>query len=146
MQIGKESKISESFYVYDGRHLSIGKNCDIGAFAKIWDFGRIQIGDNLLCSHNLTMVGGTHSTADFSNISGPITIGDDIWIGVNVTIVGPVNIGDGAIIGANSLVTKDVPAGAIYAGTPAKLIRYREGYGDNLAVGSSEKTNSTETY
>jgi acetyltransferase-like isoleucine patch superfamily enzyme len=52
-------------------------------------------------------------------------IGNDCWIGQDAVIMSGVNIGNGAIIGARALVTSDVPPFAIYAGIPAKLIRYR---------------------
>lgn len=52
-------------------------------------------------------------------------IGNDVWIGLNSTILGGVRIGDGAIIAAHSLVTKDVPDYAIVGGIPAKILRYR---------------------
>ena len=55
----------------------------------------------------------------------PVFIGNDVWIGANVTICNGVNIGDGAIIAANSVVNSDVPPYAIYGGLPAKLIRFR---------------------
>lgn len=61
----------------------------------------------------------------FDDKSENINIGNDIWIGLNVTIMGGVTIGDGAIIAAHSVVTKDVPPYAIYGGVPARLIRYR---------------------
>lgn len=52
-------------------------------------------------------------------------IGNDVWIGINVSLIGGVKIGDGAIIASHSVVTKDVPPYSIYGGVPAKLIRYR---------------------
>ncbi|MBO9552016.1 CatB-related O-acetyltransferase [Pseudomonas sp.] len=52
-------------------------------------------------------------------------IGHDVWIGEGVLIKGGVTIGTGAVIGMGSVVTKDVPPYAIYAGNPARLIRYR---------------------
>lgn len=52
-------------------------------------------------------------------------IGNDVWVGENVTIKGGVKIGDGAVIGMNALVTKDVPPYAIVGGNPTKIIRYR---------------------
>ncbi|MGG5886726.1 CatB-related O-acetyltransferase [Falsiroseomonas sp. HC035] len=54
-----------------------------------------------------------------------IIIGHDVWIGSNVMISGGVSIGDGAIIASGSVVTKNVPAYAVFGGTPAKLIRFR---------------------
>ena len=56
----------------------------------------------------------------------PVTnIGNDVWVGLRVTIKAGVNIGTGAVIGAGSVVTHDVPPYAIVAGIPAKIIRYR---------------------
>lgn len=52
-------------------------------------------------------------------------IGNDVWTGLNVTILGGVTIGDGAIVAAGSVVTKDVPPYAIVGGLPAKIIRFR---------------------
>lgn len=56
---------------------------------------------------------------------GPVSIGNDVWIGTQSTILTGVTIGDGAIIAANSVVSKDVPPYAIVGGTPAKILRYR---------------------
>ncbi|MCO4641097.1 CatB-related O-acetyltransferase [uncultured Streptococcus sp.] len=56
---------------------------------------------------------------------GDIVIGDDVWIGVNVTILSGVKIGQGAIIAAGSVVTKDVEPYSIYGGVPARLIKKR---------------------
>jgi len=53
------------------------------------------------------------------------TIGNDVWIGANATILAGITVGNGAIIGAHSLVTTDVEPYSIVAGTPAKLIRFR---------------------
>jgi len=56
---------------------------------------------------------------------GNVVIGNDVWIGSGATILSGVTIGDGAVIGANALVANDVPAYAVSAGNPAKVIRYR---------------------
>jgi len=54
---------------------------------------------------------------------GPVTIGSNVWIGDNVTIMGPVRIGDGVVVGANSVVTHDVPDNVIIGGIPAKILK-----------------------
>lgn len=54
---------------------------------------------------------------------GPVTIGDNVWIGEKATVVGGVTIGEGAVIGANSVVTHDIPAFAVAAGCPAKVVK-----------------------
>ena len=58
-------------------------------------------------------------------LKGDTVVGNDVWIGQNVTILPGVHIGDGAIIGLNSVVTKDVPPYTIVAGNPAKIVRKR---------------------
>lgn len=56
---------------------------------------------------------------------GDVRIGNDVWIGLNATILSGVTIGDGAVVAACSVVTRDVPAYAIVGGNPARLLRYR---------------------
>lgn len=62
---------------------------------------------------------------DSSITANSTVIGNDCWIGRDAVIMSGVSVGDGAIVGARALVTSDVPPFAIYAGIPAKLIRYR---------------------
>jgi len=54
---------------------------------------------------------------------GPVSIGDNVWIGDNVVILGPASIGSGAIIGANSVVRGIVPPNSMVAGAPARLVK-----------------------
>jgi len=61
---------------------------------------------------------------EFTEIK-PVAIGNDVWIGINVTIMGGVKIGDGSIIGAGAVVTGNVDPYAIVAGCPARVIGYR---------------------
>lgn len=61
----------------------------------------------------------------YNRFKSPVVIGSDVWIAAGAVITRGVSIGHGAVIGANAVVTKDVPAYAIVAGSPAKFIKYR---------------------
>lgn len=53
----------------------------------------------------------------------PIIIGNNVWIGGNVTFMPGVTVGDNVVVGAGSVVTKDIPSGTVAAGVPCKIIR-----------------------
>lgn len=102
--------------------VNIGKYCSI-AKGVVVDCG---------FGHNITYASTYPFNSNFGidvphNVvcKGDINIGNDVWIGEDVMIMSGVTIGDGAIIGARSLVTKDVPPYSIFAGSPAKFLRYR---------------------
>ena len=64
-----------------------------------------------------------HINNEVETISrGPIIVHDDVWIGINATIMSGVEIGQGAVVAAGAVVTKDVPDGMVYAGNPARKI------------------------
>ncbi len=125
VSVGEDCQFSESLYILYGHNLAFGAGCRLGTHARIYDFSPIKISKNLLASHGITLISGTHHTDTYDPIPGPITIGQNVWIGINVTIVGPVIIGDNAVIGANSLVIRDIPDNAIVAGVPAKILRLK---------------------
>ena len=55
-----------------------------------------------------------------------MVIEDFVWLGTNVTIVPGVRIGEGAVVAAGSVVTKNVPSGAVVGGNPAVVIKFRD--------------------
>lgn len=106
--------------------------------------GNVTIGEECIIAPNVFISSGTHIynlkpeltireqekyAADNSienQYDKPVTIGNDVWIGVNSVILPGVSIGDHCIIGANAVVTKDVESGKIVAGIPAKVIGLRQ--------------------
>lgn len=95
----------------------IGRNTSFNNYGMgIVIHKRTVIGDNCEISHHVT-IGGR---GGFYEV--PV-IGNDVFIGTGATILGPVKIGDGSIIGANAVVLHDVPAHAVAAGNPARVIK-----------------------
>lgn len=126
-----ESKVGSYTYICGDTGLSqvsVGKFCSIGPngrFGLGWHPTQGMVSCHPVFFSTMKQVGITFSDKDYFEERKRVVIGNDVWIGESVTIFGGVTIGDGAIIGAGALVNKDVPAYAIYAGVPAKLIRYR---------------------
>lgn len=111
--------------------MSLGDYSGIGINAKIG--GACTIGKYVMMGPNCTIYSRNHKFSDLSrpmmeqgySEDLPVEIGDDVWIGGNVTILPGVKIGSHSIIGACSVVTKDVPEYAIVAGNPAQVKKYR---------------------
>lgn len=105
------------------RYFVISKTTEIGEGAYFahpfsTEINAKSIGKNFSCRH-LTTIG---NKKDGDNENRPV-IGDNVNLGVNVTIIGPVHIGDNVIVGAGSVVVKDVPSNCVVAGNPAKKIK-----------------------
>lgn len=118
------------FYSECGKNITVGENVFINACCKFQDQGGITIGNNCLIGHNVTIATLNH---DFNpkkraNINpNSVTIGDNVWIASDSSILPNVVIGDGAIVGAGSVVTKNVPKNTVVAGNPARIIKEIEG-------------------
>ena len=127
-QVGAFCKLKAS----DGP-LEIGANVSIGANSFISaSAGGVVIGDYCMFGSGVAINGNSYRYDDLETpmclqekTSRGIRIGRDVWVGANATLVDGVEIGDGAIVGAGAVVTRDVPARAIVAGVPARLIKQR---------------------
>ena len=95
--------------------------------------GAVTIGDNFhagsgcqIITHNHNYDSGDAIPYDDTNIRKDVTIGDNVWFGVNVLVLPGVSIGEGAIIQAGSAVVDDIPKGAIAGGHPAEVFSHRD--------------------
>ncbi len=126
--IGDGSKVGT--FVEIQRGVVIGKNCKISSHSFLCE--GVHLEDGVFIGHNVTFTndrfpravnpdGSLQTDADWTLEETHVRRGASI--GSSVTVLGGVTIGEGAIVGAGSVVTKDVPAGAIVAGNPARLLR-----------------------
>lgn len=111
--IGSGTSISGRFYVHAEGGVRIGRCCHIAQGLTVY-------------SHNHNWKSDQFIPYDAESILRPVTIGDAVWIGANVTIAPGSKIGDGAIISAGSVVFGEVPSCAIVRGNPAEIIAYRD--------------------
>lgn len=115
----------------DTARLNIGAFTFLGQGAEIEVNDRVDIGTGVLIAPGVYITDHNHDTRPGPPmylrpcIAAPVRIGDDVWIGRNAVILPGVTIGDGAVIAAGAVVTRDVPASAIVAGVPARLMRRR---------------------
>ncbi len=86
----------------------------------------IEIGTHTKITSGTKILTHFFNSEDEGMYLGKVTIGNEVFIGLNTLIVNPVEIGDGAVLAAGSVVTKDIPAWEIWGGNPAKFIKKRE--------------------
>jgi acetyltransferase-like isoleucine patch superfamily enzyme len=115
-----------------GGSIRIARRVWLGPYVVIYGHGGVEIGESTLVSMHCTIISSNHAIPavgtlirDVADELLPTKIGCDVWIGANAVILGGVKIGDGAVVAAGAVVTKDVEAGAIVAGVPARLVRKR---------------------
>ena len=141
--IGSGTHIRGEFMVFPYRgKIQIGDDCYVGEGTRIWSEKGISIGNRVLISHNVDIHDSNDHPVEkrarhnhylsilkegfregFDLRGQEICIQDDVWIGFGSCIMKGVTIGEGAVIAAHTVVTRDVPAGVVVGGNPARIIK-----------------------
>lgn len=117
--------------IASGGLVRIGEGCFLNRETMIAAQEEITIGDHVMFA-NGCFVGDSSHRFDDPDLpvtwqgfvpEGPVSIGSNCWFGVHCVVTGGVTIGDRCVIGSNSVVTRDLPAGVVAAGAPARVIR-----------------------
>jgi acetyltransferase-like isoleucine patch superfamily enzyme len=113
--------------------IQLEDGANIGFNCEIFSASRVRIGRDTMLAAYSYVIGGDHDFSDSTAAvlaqgrrSAGISVGDGAWLGAGVKVLDGVTIGDRAVIGAGAVVRTSVPAGAVAAGVPARILPQRE--------------------
>ena len=120
--------VEPPFYCDYGYNITLGKKFYSNHGCVILDCAPVTIGDNCLLGPNVVIAAPGHPLDPIARARGDeyakaITIGNNVWLGANVTVCPGVKIGDNVVVGAGSVVIKDLPANSVCVGAPAMPIK-----------------------
>jgi len=126
--IGDKTKVR----CHEGR-VEIGAKTVIGQECTISAYQHVRIGRQCVIADRAMFIDFDHGVVEVERpirkqgiYKRDVIVGSNVWIGYGACVLRGVSVGDNSIVGTNSVVTKDVPANAVVAGIPARIIRMRE--------------------
>jgi acetyltransferase-like isoleucine patch superfamily enzyme len=142
LQIGRKGTIRFGRFVWIGDgskvrchegEVEIGEKTVMGQECTISAYQRVRIGAECVIADRAMFIDFDHGIVEVERpirLQGiykrDVVVGSNVWIGYGACVLRGVSVGDNSVIGTNSVVTKDVPANAVVAGIPARVIRMRE--------------------
>jgi acetyltransferase-like isoleucine patch superfamily enzyme len=142
LQIGRQGRVDFGRFVWLGEGtkirchegvVEIGAKTVIGQECTISAYKRVRIGEQCVIADRAMFIDFDHGVVEVERpirqqgiYTREVVVGSNVWIGYGACILRGVSVGDNSIIGTNSVVTKDVPANAVVAGVPARIVRMRE--------------------
>lgn len=142
LQTGRRAQIRFGRFVWIGHgtkirchegRVEIGAKTVLGQECTVSAYQRVSIGRQCVIADRVMFIDFDHIVADSEQpirkqgiYKRDVVVGSNVWIGYGAQILRGVTVGDNAIIGASSVVTRDIPANAVAAGTPARVIRMRD--------------------
>jgi maltose O-acetyltransferase len=137
-EMGEGVVIRPTFRCDYGTYISIGARTFVNFDCVMLDVAPIRIGESCQLATKVQLLTATHPVDPEPRRLGwefaePITIGDNVWLGGGAIVCPGVTIGDDTVVGAGSIVTRDLPAGVVAYGNPARVAR-EIGEGDRAQV------------
>lgn len=142
LQIGRRGRIELGRFVWLGHGtkirchegvVEIGAKTVLGQECTISAYSRVRIGEQCVIADRAMFIDFDHGVVEVERpirkqgiYTRDVEVGSNVWIGYGACILRGVRLGDNSIVGSNSVVTKDVPANAVVAGIPARIVRMRE--------------------
>jgi acetyltransferase-like isoleucine patch superfamily enzyme len=113
--------------------IEIGPKTVLGQECTISAYERVRIGEQCVIADRAMFIDFDHGVVEVERpireqgiYTRPVEVGSNVWIGYGACVLRGVRVGDNSIVGANCVVTRDVPADAVVAGIPARVIRMRD--------------------
>ncbi len=142
LEVGRKGRIRFGRFVWigDGTKIrchegvvEIGEKTVMGQECTISAYQRVRIGEQCVIADRAMFIDFDHGVVEVERpirLQGiykrDVEVGSNVWIGYGACILRGVRVGDNSVVGTNAVVTKDVPANAVVAGVPARVIRMRE--------------------
>jgi acetyltransferase-like isoleucine patch superfamily enzyme len=142
LQIARRGRIDLGRFVWLGHGtkirchegvVEIGAKTVLGQECTISAYHRVRIGEQCVIADRAMFIDFDHGVVEVERpirsqgiYTREVEVGSNVWIGYGACVLRGVRVGDNAIVGTNSVVTKDVPANAVVAGIPARIIRMRD--------------------
>lgn len=126
--VGAGTVLRPPLYVDYGTNLRIGARTFANFGLVALDVAPITIGDDVQIGPNVQLLTPTHPLDPEPRrqkweAAQPIAIGDNVWLGGGAIVLAGVSIGESSVVGAGAVVTKDVPAGVVVVGSPARVVK-----------------------
>ena len=126
--IGQNSTIWPPFYCSYGKNTYLGDHVFFNYMCTILDNNEVRIGNHVMIGPAVQIYTAAHDLQAEARIQGwevakPIVIEDNVWIGGGAILLPGISIGRNAVVGAGAVVPRSVPANAVVAGNPARVIR-----------------------
>jgi acetyltransferase-like isoleucine patch superfamily enzyme len=136
-RVGRRFRIGIGSVILNPERVFVGDDVFMGSHTLIGSPTEVYVGNRVMFGPRVTLIGGDHDVSNYAMplrlappppSVQPIVIEDDVWIGAGAIVLKGVRIGCGAVVGAGTIVTKDVPPGAVVVGNPARIARLRIGW------------------
>ncbi len=134
VQLGPGVRLAPNVSFTNAERIQIGARTQVGARGHLWagdSSGRIIIGEDATFGPEVFLTASDYGSepgsliTDQARVERDIVVGNGVWLGARVIVTAGVTIGDGCIVGAGSVVTRDLEAGSIAVGSPARTVRMR---------------------
>jgi acetyltransferase-like isoleucine patch superfamily enzyme len=142
LQISRRGRVDFGRFVWIGHgtkirchegSVEIGAKTVMGQECTISAYKRVRIGEQCVIADRAMFIDFDHGVVEVERpirqqgiYTRDVEVGSNVWIGYGACVLRGVRVGDNSIVGTNSVVTKDVPANAVVAGVPARIVRMRE--------------------